>query len=251
MLRPVLESRAAIGTFLKLPRPEVVSLLALAGFDFVICDLEHAQIDERECREVLLAAAADGLPVIVRVAQLDRGVVNRLLEAGAAGIQLPRTRTAQDAADLCSLLRYPPDGTRSVSQAQRAAGYGAEPLPEYLAASNAAVLAVGQFETADLPERLDDVVALLDVAFIGSVDLSVDAGRPGDELAPAVRRVVERVEAAAARTGCHLGVFAPDARRAAAAVAGGYNYVAVAADVTMLRRGAADLIGDLAEGSAS
>lgn len=248
-LRALLEKRPVIGTFLKLPRPEVVAVLAQAGMDFLICDLEHSQADERDCREVILAARAEGVPVVVRVSDMDRGVINRVLEAGAVGIQLPRTRVVADSAGLRDLVSYPPAGSRSVSLAQPAARYGAVALPAYLAESNASVLAIGQFETADLTDPLDDVVKSLDVAFVGSVDLSVDAGAPGQIDAPAVRRLTERIEGAATRTGTHLGVFAATAAAARQAVAAGYRYVAVGADITLLAGAARELVSAVQEHS--
>lgn len=249
-LKLLLDQRPIVGTFLKLPRPEVVAVLTHAGFDFLICDLEHSQADERACREVILSARAEGIPVIVRVAEADRGIINRLLEAGAAGIQLPRTRRATDSATLRDLMSYPPAGSRSVSQAQPAARYGADPLEGYLSRSNRSVLAVGQFETADLTDPLDDVVKPLDVAFIGSLDLSVDAGVPGRFDAPVVRRLSATVEAAAARTGTHLGIFAATPAAAAQAVTAGYRYLAVGADITMLAGAARRLVAALRNGEA-
>lgn len=244
-LRERLRERAVIGTFLKLPRAEGVEILAGAGYDFVICDLEHAQLDERDARDVLLAGRATGVPVLVRVATADRGLINRLLEAGAAGIQLPRVTTVDDARTLRDLTRYPPEGTRSISQAQPAARFGAEPLLGYLARSNAEVLAVGQFETAGIAAPLDDVVAALDVAFIGTVDLAVDTGNPGDPSAPAVRERIRYVEEASRRTDTPLGVFAGSASAARSSIAAGYRYIVVSTDLSMLRSAAADLLASV------
>jgi 2-keto-3-deoxy-L-rhamnonate aldolase RhmA len=245
MLRQRMADRAVIGTFVKLPRPEVIAILALTGFDFAICDLEHSQITAAECRDVLQAARAEGLPVVVRVPTLDRGLINRVLEAGAAGIQLPRTATAADSTALADLMRYPPVGTRSMSQAQPAARYGAEPLTAYIERANEEALLVGQFETADLARDLDDVVAPLDVAFIGSLDLSIAAGRPGRPEAPEVTELVDRVAAAAKRTGRHMGLFASTSNEARAALRNGYRYIAVSADLSMLRKAGAGLIAEL------
>ena len=96
ILRNKLASKPIFGTFLKLGRREVVEILALAGLDFVICDLEHAQITEHEAGTVVLAGISCGLPVIVRVPEFNAGLINHLLEAGAAGIQLPQVRTHRD-----------------------------------------------------------------------------------------------------------------------------------------------------------
>ncbi len=245
MLRSLLGERAAVGTFVKLPRPEVVAILALSGFDFAICDLEHSQVSPAECANMLQAARSEGLPIVVRVPDLDRALINRVLEAGAAGVQLPRTSGVAHSSALISFMRYPPAGTRSMSQAQPAARYGAEPLIEYIARANREALAVGQFETADLEENLDGAVAPLDVAFIGSLDLSIAAGCPGRPDAPEVTALIDRVRAAATRAGRPLGGFfqTPDAARAA--VRSGYRYVAVASDLSLLRRAATDVVSSI------
>src|SRR2546422_263478 len=75
--------------------------------------------------------------------------------------------------------RYPPEGTRSVSLAHAAAEFGAVPLGAYLERSRGGPLLVGQIETATTFDPLDDLLPGLDVAFIGTTDLSVDLGRPG------------------------------------------------------------------------
>ena len=230
----MLAERSLRGTFLKLPRREVVEIVAGAGFDFAICDLEHAQLTEAEAREVILAGAACGLPIVVRVASLDPGLVNRLLEAGAAGIQAPRMRNRADVEALRAACLYPPDGARSVSLQQPAAGYGAVPLRHHLVAANRRVLLVGQLETADLEEPLDGWLGGLDVAFVGSVDLRVAVGF--DEALFAAR--LAAIEEAATRAGVVLGIFAAGPEEAAAAEGRGHRFLAVGGDLTMLRQGA-------------
>src|SRR5438270_10775054 len=98
ILRNKLASKPVFGTFLKLGRREVVEILARAGLDFVICDLEHAQITEQEAGTVILAGISCGLPVIVRLPAFNAGSLNRLLEAVASGRQLPQGRTCRYAA---------------------------------------------------------------------------------------------------------------------------------------------------------
>lgn len=234
-MRDRLTQRALLGTFVKLPRREVVEIVALAGFDFAICDLEHAQITEVEARQVLLAGAACGLPVVVRVAEVERGLVNRLLEAGAAGIQAPRIRGPADVGALRSLVLYPPEGTRSVSLQQPAASYGDTPLLEHLGTADRRVLMVGQLETADLEQPLDGWLRGLDVAFVGAVDLRVAVGFD----AAAFAERLGAIEAAAHRCGVTLGIFAPRREDAESAISRGHRYVAVGGDLTMLRDGAA------------
>jgi 2-keto-3-deoxy-L-rhamnonate aldolase RhmA len=246
-LRNILTERPCFGTFLKLPRPEVIDVLSLAGFDFVICDMEHAQISELEAREVIRAGAGAGLPVVVRLPDPLPGSVNRLLEAGATGIQMPRVRSCKDGLALYSMTHFPPAGTRSVGTANLSASYGLMPLPEYLADSDRRTLVIGQFETRQLDDPVDLVMQRLDVAFVGPVDLSVDFGVPGQLGHPSVSAYVRELEAAAARTDTILGAFVGTAEQAGQLVAKGYRYLAVSGDVTLLNNGARALTAALRE----
>ena len=242
-LRTRLGEGPCFGTFVKLPRPEVIDLLALAGFDFVICDMEHAQITEVEARLVIRASAAAGLPCMVRLPDPTPGVVNRLLEAGAAGIQMPRLQVAAEARRLRQMMRYPPEGRRSVGTANPMAGYGSRALPAYLAAANASALVVGQFETVQMEDPCDPMMDGLDVAFIGPVDLRVDYGLDADDAK--VERHVRIVETAAARTGTVMGAFAGNPDAAERYLAAGYRYIAVAGDITFLSGAAKSCVSQL------
>jgi 2-keto-3-deoxy-L-rhamnonate aldolase RhmA len=68
-----MNSRAVLGTFVKLGRREVIEVLALAGLDFAICDLEHSQITGAEAGNMIAAGRGCGLPIIVRIAHFDPG----------------------------------------------------------------------------------------------------------------------------------------------------------------------------------
>lgn len=240
-LATALADRPLLGTFVKLPRREVVELAKLTGLDFVICDYEHGQLDERDAAAVVLAGLACDLPVIARVPGLDSGLINRLLEAGAAGVQVPHVSSAKTAAAARAATRYPPDGIRSGSLAQPAAAYGTQPLADYLRESNERALCIGQLETAQYADALTDIVAALDVAFIGTFDLTLDCGVPGASSDPAVRSIVEKIENAAASTGTPLGMYASSADAATAAFRAGYRMVALDSDLGALARGFRDM----------
>ena len=248
-LRHKLSTRAAIGTFVKLGRREVIEILALAGLDFAICDLEHSQITEQEAGNLVAAGRVCGLPVIVRVAHFDPGQINRLLEAGAAGIQLPQVQTSQQVAALSAACKYPPEGSRSISMAQPAAGYGSEPLTEYIRRSNQEVVLVGQLESRELEQPLSELVTGLDVAFIGSLDLTVDMGAPGRFDHPAVQQRMREIEQAAAAAKVHLGIYADSPARAAQAAAAGYRMIALSSDLGALAGAAKGWVKQLSEAS--
>ncbi len=246
-LRSKMASGSVLGTFVKLGRREVIEILALAGLDFAICDLEHSQITEAEAGHMIAAGRGCGLPVIVRIAHFDPGQINRLLEAGAAGIQLPQVQTREQVAALRAACKYPPEGSRSVSLAQPAAGYGSEPLAEYLDRSNREVLLVGQMETRELQQPLTSLLAGLDVAFIGSLDLTVDMGVPGKLDDQQVQQRLREIEAAAAAANVHLGIYADSPARAAQAAGAGYRMIALSSDLGALAGAAKGWIKQLRE----
>ncbi len=240
-----LKTDVCFGTFLKIPRPEVVEILALCGYDFVICDMEHAQMTEQEARDVIRAGAAVNLPVIVRLPDPSQGLVNRLLEAGASGIQMPRLKTAQDLQHLYRIMHYPPLGVRSFGNANMAAGYGTVPMKTYLERENARVVTVGQFETKEMEQPYEKLFEGLDVAFIGPADLSVDFGAPGQMDHPLIQERIHEIEKVAAKTNTTLGIFVANVEQAKRYIERGYRYLAVAGDVSMLLRSAESLLQEL------
>jgi 2-keto-3-deoxy-L-rhamnonate aldolase RhmA len=183
---------------------------------------------------VILAGTACDLPVIVRVPQLDEGLVNRLLEAGAAGIQLPQVRSRKDVKAFRHAAKYPPEGARSISLAQPAAGYGAEPVSQYIARANNEVLLIGQLESKEVEQPLEQLMPGLDVAFIGTLDLSVDMGFPGRVDEPAVQQRLREIERAATAANVHLGIYADSPARAVQAAAAGYRMIAMSSDLGAL-----------------
>jgi 4-hydroxy-2-oxoheptanedioate aldolase len=213
------------GLFLKLAATEAVDVVAASGLDFAVVDLEHSQLSEAAALALVRHARAVGLPALVRVPAVDRGQVNRLLEAGAAGLQLSTVRSVAEVRALRAAARYAPEGTRSISLAHPAAGYGAMPLPDYLAERAAdPPLLVAQIETATTDDPLDDVLAAgVDVAFVGTTDLSVDLGLD----AARVQARVEEIAAAAERAGVALGGFGLDDERV--------TYDVVGSDLALLR----------------
>jgi 4-hydroxy-2-oxoheptanedioate aldolase len=227
-----------VGTIIKLPGDEVVDIVAAAGFDFAMIDLEHSQLGEGEALRSVRHAFAVGLPAVARLADVDRRLVNRLLEAGAAGIQLSTVRTVGQVADLVAASRYPPEGRRSMSLNHPVAEYGAMTPAE--AAGREPPLLVGQIETAETADPLIDIArGGLDVLFVGTVDVAVDLGFDS-------RRVGERVaeiREAATAAGIPFGAYAATAD----GLLDGVRYAVLSADLALLRDGATALCASARE----
>jgi 4-hydroxy-2-oxoheptanedioate aldolase len=220
-LREALGERRLRGTFLKLPALEVVEIAA-AELDFAVVDLEHSQLAEADALRLVRHGWALGFPVLVRLHELDRALVNRMLEAGASGVQLSSVRRAAEVAALRDASLYAPGGTRSISLAHPLARYGATPLGDYLAGQEPPLL-VAQLETAETVDPLGEILAAgADVAFVGVTDLSVDLGLDADRVEARVREIAAAAEAA----GVALGGFGGDER---------WRYAVTSSDLALLR----------------
>ena len=213
------------GLFVKLPALESVELVAASPLEFAVVDLEHSQLSESDALRLVRHARVLGLRALVRIPTVDRGLVNRLLEAGAAGLQLSTVRTVTQVDGLRSAMRYAPEGARSISLAHPLAGYGGAPLPDYLARCRAAPpLLVAQIETATTDDPLEDILrAGVDVAFIGTMDLSVDLGLDSSRCEARIAEIAD----AAANAGVTLGAFGLNDPRV--------EYDIVGSDVALLR----------------
>lgn len=216
------EGRRARGTFVKLASVEVVEVAA-ATVDFAVVDLEHSQLSEADALRLLHHAWALGFPTLLRIHELDRSLVNRALEAGAAGIQLSSVRAAADVLGLREACLYAPRGSRSVSLAHSVASFGATALRDYLESAPDPLLVV-QIETAATDDPLETILgAGADVAFVGMTDLAVDY-----ELDEArVEARVDEIAAAAAAAGVTLGGFGSDDR---------FVYSIASSDLALLRK---------------
>lgn len=230
------------GTFVKLPAPDAVELCALAGFDFAVVDLEHSTLTEADAIGLVRHAERCGLPALVRLPAVDGPLICRLLENGAAGFQLSMLSEPAQAWALVQATRFAPDGDRSVSLANRAAGFGlpgSGGLAAFLAAERAdPPLLVGQIETPwwrDGGTAWDEVIADLDVVFVGGTDLAVSLGAEpgGDDL----RAAVAEIEEAAERHGIAFGGWAPSGPAAAACGLAAARYLVTGSDLQILAAG--------------
>ncbi|WP_210592074.1 HpcH/HpaI aldolase/citrate lyase family protein [Streptomyces sp. GESEQ-35] len=224
---------ATLGTFVGLASPVSAEVCAASGADWVLLDLEHGAGGEEQVRTTVPAAAAYGVPTVVRVESVARIRIGRVLDLGVAGVMLPRLDTAAEVQEAVRHLRYPPAGDRGVATYNRACRFGldAEALDR-----EGEILGVIQIESASALNEVEAIAALdgVDVLFVGPRDLSHDLGVPGEFGAPVYRDALERVRKAAADHGKACGLLVPDGAAAAAKRAEGWAFIGIGSDSTLL-----------------
>src|SRR5919107_5091054 len=149
--------QGTLGTFVGAASPVTAEACAAAGADWLVLDLEHGSGGEEQVRDVIPAAGAYGVPTVVRVETGERIRLGRVLDLGAAGIMLPRLRSAAEVGEAVAHLRYPPRGDRGVATYNRACRFGLD--PGALDRADAEVLGVVQIESAAAVAQADAIAA--------------------------------------------------------------------------------------------
>lgn len=224
----------SLGTFVSLGSPLAAEACAVSGFDWLLIDLEHGAGDEAAMIGQIRAAAARDVPCVVRVESADRIRSGRVLDLGARGVMFPRLNTPDEVADAVRHLHFPPTGDRGVATYHPAAGFGLH--PEWLTSADTDTICIVQIETADALDNVEAIAAVpgVDVIFVGPRDMSAALGVPGGFTEPVYLQALQRVAAAAHRSGIHAGILAANALSARKLISEGYTFVAIASDATLL-----------------
>lgn len=226
-----------LGTWLTTSDPMMAEAVALAGFDFCILDAEHGAVTATTALATQMAADRAGVPLIVRVPQVDAHPIMAALDTGAAGIIAPRIDDLRGAEQAIRLAHYPPRGNRGYGP-RRASGYLRQ-VDDYLARAEASTIVIVQIETRGALDALDDIIALpgLDAILVGRNDLAIELGLPRDPAHPELTAITVDVLARARAAGIGAGL-ACGAAAAAATAAGrlGATFVAAGIDVEFLAR---------------
>jgi 4-hydroxy-2-oxoheptanedioate aldolase len=230
----VVAGEGTLGTFVGTASPVTAEVCAAAGFDWLLLDLEHGAGGEEQVRATVPVAAAYGVPTVVRVESDARIRIGRVLDAGAAGVMLPRLDTADEVRAAIAHLYYPPRGDRGVATYNRACRFGLD--PGALDRANDDVLGVVQIESARAVAAAAEIAAVegVDVLFVGPRDLSHDLGVPGQTASPVFVDALEQVRRAAHEQGKACGLLVPDGAAAAAKLDEGWTFVTIASDSTLL-----------------
>jgi 2-keto-3-deoxy-L-rhamnonate aldolase RhmA len=231
-----------LGTWVKIPAFETVELLAHAGFDFVVLDMEHSPLALDRVYELIFATQRLGMAALVRLPDHLGSAVQPLLDAGADGLLVPRVTSTEVAAAIAARMVFAPAGERGLGFTSRAGRWGLMPLPEYLKRGDEQCLRMIQLEDWASLEAAPRFAALEHVngLFVGLGDLFLSSGRPASS--PEVQALVGSVLDATRAAGILSGIAAASAAEARSYLAMGYSLVMVSNDATLFGRAAADLV---------
>lgn len=233
---------ATVGSWLMLGSASAAEVLATAGFDWLVVDLEHSATTERETEDIFRAIETRGVTPLVRLTSNNPDQIKRVLDSGAEGIIVPMVKSAGDAEAAVAAAHYPPNGNRSFALS-RAQAYGPS-FQTYVDQAPNRTLVIALIEHVDAINNLDEILAVdgIDATMIGPYDLSGSVGKPGRFNDPEVRSLVERYIQSSRAAGVPYGyhVVSTDYAEVETKLSEGFRFVVFSTDTLFLGETARD-----------
>jgi 4-hydroxy-2-oxoheptanedioate aldolase len=226
-----------IGFWLETENQKSCEMARVAGFDFVIFDMEHGIISDNTVDRLLPYCLHLGLAAYVRVSEATQPRIQTALDIGATGVILPQIADLAHARAVTRFAKFPPLGSRGLGYS-RTQGYGAA-SDEFIAGENAERLCFPMIETVGAYEQADEIAALpcVDGLFIGPSDLSLNRGRGVFSASPADMADMERIAKAARQAGKPWAAAAGNPHYRREAIKMGAAFLTAADDLSALLEG--------------
>jgi len=241
--RKLKRGEVVLGPFINCAYPAFIEICGHAGFDFAIIDLEHGALHTLVAEDLCRAADCVGLAPVVRVRKNDAPQIQRALDIGSAGIQVPQIETKADAEAVVRGAKYSPLGARGLSFYTRAGVYSATgtQITDQL---NEESLIVVHVEGKRGVDNIEEIVSVtnIDVIFLGPYDLSQSLGIPGQVQDPRVIELMSQCVTLIRNAGKAAGTFADTPEIAKQWIDAGVQYVALGVDVGIFLRACEALV---------
>jgi 2-keto-3-deoxy-L-rhamnonate aldolase RhmA len=242
--RKLRNGQPIFGLWVTMESPTVSEIAARVGLDWICIDTEHGELDLQEVTNHLRAIARSSTAAIVRIPEIEHGVIQRTLGLGAHGIMIPRIRTAEEVERAVTFAKYPPRGLRGMG-VERATSWGRGIA--HAKTANQRTLVLPMIETVDAGRNLDSIMQVpdIDAFFFGPADYSATAGFVGEWEGPGIADELIRIKDRLREKGFPCGVMATDANTAKFRISQGFQMIGLGVDCTLLGKTISDLLEKL------
>jgi 2-keto-3-deoxy-L-rhamnonate aldolase RhmA len=234
--KKIVSGQPTYGSWITLGHPAVAEIMAQAGFDWLVVDLEHSAITIGQAQSLIQVIELAGVVPFVRLTNNDPHQIKRVMDAGARGIIIPMVNTPEEARAAVAATRYPPSGCRGVGLG-RAQKYGFG-FVDYAARLDRETIVVVQIEHIKAVDNAEAILSVpgVDAFLVGPYDLSGSLGVPGQFEHPKMRIAIQRIHAAARKTGRTAGfhVIPPSPEEVSRRRREGFAFLAVSLDTYYL-----------------
>jgi 2-keto-3-deoxy-L-rhamnonate aldolase RhmA len=225
-----------VGTFQISTSPMVAETLGETELDFVVLDQEHGPLTAETSASLTMGLDNTDTSAVVRVRSNDPPEIQRALDLGADGVQIPQIETPEDARAAVEAARFSPLGERGLSMYGRAGDYiGSN---SYTEEQNEQTTVIIHVEGKRGVENIDEILSVdgIDVIFLGPYDLSQSLDVPGQVEHERVVSTMTEVVEKANNAGRAVGTHADDPETARRWLDAGVQYVTLSVELPELHR---------------
>jgi len=232
------EGNKQVGLWVTLSNNYAAKIVAYAGFDWVVLDMEHSPNDLRTVMSQLDAFSDSPTTTLVRPEWNDPVLVKRLLDTGASGLVFPMIQSVEEAEAAVASTRYPPRGIRGVSGSTRANKFGR--IDDYFQRIEEETTVIIQLETQESIAMAEDIGAVDGVSgiFFGPADIAADMGMLGQPMDSKVWDLIMPVAKKLIEKGVPVGTLVMDQEFSVKLLNEGFTFVACGTDASLLAKGA-------------
>ena len=227
--------------------PGMSAILANAGCQFVLYDMEHTGLNFETLK--WLFASCRGLPIeaMVRVPRGEYTWLARALDLGAHGVMIPMVESEEHAKSIVQACRYPPLGRRGAAFGFAQCDYQGGDVGEKIRSYHERTLVIAQIETERGLDQVEKIAAVdgIDVLWVGHFDLSNFMGIPGQFNDPRFDAAMRKVAQVARQHGKAAGFMATDAAWIARAREMGFTMIAGGTDTGLLELALKNMVGQI------
>lgn len=243
-VRRIKSNQLTFGAWVYLKDPAVTEMIAEVGYDWVIIDMEHGNLNSDLAQNLMLPLKGSKCVPIVRIFNHDPNLIKKVLDTGAMGIMVPKVESKEEAEGIVRAAKYPPEGIRGMGYG-RAELWGLRTIPYYRQA-NETILVVFTVESKKALENIEEIVKVhgVDVIFPGTYDLAGSFGFPGQLNHPLVLEGKSKMLAVSKRHNVNFGSDASTRREIQARLEEGSRFIALTVDTDLIWQGAEKLLGE-------
>ncbi len=245
--KQILKGNTVFGPFCKIQDATTIEIASLAGFDFVIIDMEHGPFSIETTQTLIRAAEARGITPVVRVTSNDNTLILRTLDIGARCIQVPQISTKEDAEKVVEATKFYPQGQRGMCRYVRAANYTDTEKSDYFSNTNESILSIIHIEGLEGLENLEEILSVegIDIIFLGPYDLSQSCGVPGEVHHKKVVNKMKNAVKLARSKGKAVGTFTESIEDAKKWQKIGVQYISYSVDVGIVMNAYKEIVNKL------
>lgn len=241
-----------LGTFVHMNGRGIIESIAQSGFDYIIIDSEHAPFSFESIEEMIDRAEANQISAFVRIPEISRNQILRVLDIGAKALIVPYIETVDEVKELIKHAKYANLGQRGFCPTKTST-WGKEAWAknanELMKVLNQEQLILPQCETLSAYQNIEEIVKCegVDGIFVGPLDLSIALDTPFDLDSDIMKEAIKHILDICHKHQKFAFIFAGSIEKAKEYQFLGYDSIAYSLDASIFMHACADVVQSIKE----